>query len=265
MKVLVLTSGRRGLASRCLPALVASRHVQVAGVVLAHGGSPNRRRAVMRRIRKTVAIGPLGALNGLRLRRWYADTATEDIVSLAQRHEVPLLETRFINSEPTRALFRSLGADLGLSLGNPYIAPSVFSIPQYGMVNVHGELLPEFQGAQGIIWPLYEGSTETGFTIHQIDARIDTGDILFQKRIPILLRPTLRETVEETLRLMRDQVPAALASVCENYENLRTQARPQGPGRSYTTPSFRQFSRMLRNHRALYARVAGLAGEPGSA
>ncbi|CAN5652429.1 hypothetical protein BH23GEM9_BH23GEM9_22580 [soil metagenome] len=265
MRVAVLTSGRRGLASRCLPALVASPHVQVAGVVLAHGGSPNRRRAVMRRIRKTLAIGPLGALNGLRLRRWYADTRTDDIVELAQRHEVPLFETRFINSEPTRALFRSLAADLGLSLGNPYIAPSVFSIPKYGMVNVHGELLPEFQGAQGIIWPLYEGCTETGFTIHQIDASIDTGDILFQKRIPIVLRPTLRRTVEESLDEVRSQVPPAVAWVCENYEDLRSQARPQGPGRTYTTPSFRQFSRMLRNHRAMYRHHTTLAGEAGNA
>ena len=59
-------------------------------------------------------------------------------------------------------------ADLGLALGNGFIGPSIFTIPCFGMVNIHSEMLPEFRGAQSFIWPIYEGVGWMGFTIHQI-------------------------------------------------------------------------------------------------
>jgi methionyl-tRNA formyltransferase len=228
--------------------------------VLAQAASPNRKQAFRRKITKTLKIGIFGALNGVRLRGWYEDRGSEDIVALAQRYDVPLFETVYINSEQTRQLFRQADADLGLSLGNGYIGESVFSIPKNGMINVHGEILPDFQGAQSIIWPIFEGRNETGFTIHQIDKHIDTGDILFQKRCPIVLYPTLRETVEKTLAIVGDQIPEALTWVCENYKDLKKEAKAQGAGRSYTTPSISQFRRMLRNHKVMYERAKRLDG-----
>jgi methionyl-tRNA formyltransferase len=128
------------------------------------------------------------------------------------------------------------------------------------MINVHSEILPDFRGAQSIIWPIFEGRNETGFTIHQIDRHIDTGEILFQKRYPIVLCPTLSETVERTSEIIREEIPEALAWVCQNYEQLKEQAQPQGKGKSYTTPSFSEFRRMLRNHKAMYQHVNNVQG-----
>ena len=257
MRIVILTCNPKGVASRVLPVLCGREPIDIAGVVLAHGVSPNRKRNIRRKIEKTLKIGLFGALNGIRMRRWYADDGVEDIRSLCKSLNVELRETPSINCDTTKKLFREAKADLGLSLGNGYIPKGVFSIPTYGMINIHTEILPEFQGAQGVIWPIYEGRTETGFTIHQIDENIDTGDILFQKRIPIRFFPSLRDTVRHNVSTVRAMVPDAFVHVCENYLPLKEKAIPQGAGKSYTTPSLWEFLRMVKHNRAMYKEDPG--------
>jgi methionyl-tRNA formyltransferase len=254
MRVVILTSFPRGLPARCLQRLLQSEAVTVAGVVVAEASARPGRRMLLRKAGKVLRIGPLGALNGLRLRRWYRDDDTEDVAELARRHGLPVTTVPFVNSDATRHAFRHANSDLGISLGNGYIAESIFSLPRHGMINVHGEMLPEFRGAQSVIWPIHEGLEETGFCIHQIDRHIDTGAILWQQRYPISFASTLRDTVERTSRVVRAEIPAALQYVCENYGALRQQAHPQGPGRSWTTPSLREFVRMTKNNRSFYER-----------
>ncbi len=239
-----------GLASRCLPELCASPQLKVVGVVLAKRATSRPWRRFKKKLKKTVRIGLLGAINGLRLRRWYA-AETEPIEIVAARCHAPLFHTQGINCEQTVSVLRSLDAELGLSLGNSYIAERVFSVPRYGMINVHGEILPDYQGALSILWPIYEGRGETGFTIHRIDKQIDTGDILLQRRYPIRFYGSLEATVRQNLAAIRQDVPPAVRYVCEHYAELAERAQKQVGGRSYTTPTFRQFLRMLRNHRNL--------------
>lgn len=250
-RLVVLTCLEREIASRCLPALCANPALEVALVLLAHGGSPNARRARWRRLRKILRIGPLGAINGVRMRAWYQDRDAEPIAPLCARLGVRFEETPFLNCDRTRELFREADADLGLSLGNGYIAPSVFSIPRRGMINIHTEILPDYQGAQSVLWPIHEGRRETGFTIHQVAPKIDAGDILYQERYPIEFQATLGATVEHMMSVARGRIPAAFSYVCEHYDELRAKAAPQGAGRTFTTPSWWQYRRMVRNHEAL--------------
>lgn len=247
-RLIVLTCRRRGSASRCLAALVEHPLLEVASVVLAHGGSPKPSRTFSRKLAKVLRIGPLGALNGIRMRRWYADDTAPELAEECRRLKVPLVEVPWINDERTREVFRAIDADLGISLGNGYIAPSVFSIPRHGMINLHTEILPEFQGAQAVIWAIHEGRRETGFTIHQVAKAIDAGDILLAERYPIEFEPTLRGTVERMLRVARSRIPAAVARTCAEYEVRRAAAVPQSPGRSFTTPSLWAFLRMRREN-----------------
>ena len=250
MRVIILTCLRRA-ASACLPELVRSDDIDVAGVVLATGPSLNKRRTLWRNMKKASRIGILGALNGLRMRKWFAREGLEDIETLCRQMGVPFYETPAISNDRTRQLFRQADADLGLSLGNGYIGKSVFSIPRYGMINLHMERLPKYQGAASVIWAIFEGETTSGLTIHQIDDRIDTGDILYQEEYPIVFQPDLEATVRKTLEVGRKGVPKAMRHVVENYLELRGRAKPQGQGQSRTTPTIWQFVRMVRNNRRL--------------
>jgi len=70
------------------------------------------------------------------------------------------------------------------------LPPPVLSRPRFGCINVHTSLLPRWRGAAPIQRAILAGDTETGITIMQMDAGLDTGDILYQQSCPILADDT---------------------------------------------------------------------------
>ena len=259
MKLVLLTSYRMGAASECLPLLFESRQCDVARVIVTRGKAASHARRLRQKVKKAMRIGLLGALNGIRMRSWYDGPPTADIVELCGRMGIPVFETDQTNSDETVRLMQEAGADIGLSLGNGYIAQRVFSAPRFGMINVHGERLPQYQNAQSVIWPIYNLEPTTGLTVHQIDRSIDTGTILYREEFPIAFRPSLEDTVRATTQITRKRTPAAVRYVCENYERLLAEAIPQAKGRAFTTPTIGQFVRMVRNNRLLFEKF-GHAG-----
>jgi methionyl-tRNA formyltransferase len=250
-RVVVLTSSRSGIAAYCLPELCDSPKLSIAGVIVA--GAPRRSwRRIRLKLRKLLRIGIGGALNGIRMRGWFASAQTPDVGSICARHGVPLFEVPQINSDETVEVLRRLEPDLGLSLGNSYIAPRIFNLPRLGMINVHGERLPEYQNAQSVIWPIYHNETRTGLSIHQIDKGIDTGVILHREDFDILFAPRLKDTVRGTIAITQARTLSAARFVCENYAELAVKASAQAPGRVFTTPSIFQYARMVWNNRRLY-------------
>src|SRR5205085_3801048 len=181
--------------------------------------------------------------NGIRMRRWFFDEPAnrlglEPVGAVCARYGIPRHVVPTVNCDETRDVMRRLNADLGVSLGNSYIARSVFSIPRYGMINIHHELLPEFAGAQSVLWQLHEGSAVTGYTVHQINAAIDGGAILHRREIPIDFKPTLHETVVATCAALYVRSIDGLLETLDRYETLApaAAAQPSEHRRSFTTP-----------------------------
>ncbi|MBC8025160.1 MAG: methionyl-tRNA formyltransferase [Steroidobacteraceae bacterium] len=65
------------------------------------------------------------------------------------------------------------------------LPPPVLSLPRLGCVNIHGSLLPRWRGAAPIQRAILAGDAETGVTIMQLDAGLDTGPTLLERRHPI--------------------------------------------------------------------------------
>ena len=152
-------------------------------MILSKGIIVNRRKYFKRKIKKALKIGLFGVLNGIRMRKWYSiDTRKycdpKSIQDLCKKYNIMLNLTPSVNCSQTIQYFKDANADIGLSLGNGYIGSKIFSIPKFGMINIHHEELPSYQNASSIIWQLYNNSNKTGYTIHKIDKNIDTGDIL---------------------------------------------------------------------------------------
>jgi methionyl-tRNA formyltransferase len=88
-------------------------------------------------------------------------------------------------------IFRSLHPDLAVVVAFGQIFPqALLDIPRYGFINVHSSLLPAYRGAAPINRAIINGDAETGVTIMQLDAGMDTGAILFQDPMPILPQDT---------------------------------------------------------------------------
>jgi len=103
------------------------------------------------------------------------------------------------NNDEFRAQITSLQPDAIIVVGYGRIIPQwMIDLPRFGNINLHASLLPKYRGAAPIQWAIARGETVTGVTTMQIDAGLDTGDILLQKEIPI--NPTnTAETLAPTL------------------------------------------------------------------
>ena len=256
MKIVILTSSLSGMAAYHLPWLSQSPDCEICMVIYNEGQLTSKKNHFRKKITKMFSIGLLGALNGIRMRKWFNKDQEkyvkfENVDSYCSRHGISFRKVSQLNSAATRDLFRESGAEIGLSLGNGYIGKKLFTIPRYGMLNVHHEILPDYQNAQSIIWQLYNGSSTTGYTIHKIDEQIDTGEIVYQQKIPIVFEHNLAETVAHTSAQLLKASALGLLYVFKHFDELFANARQQGKGRSYTTPSFKQYRQMVRNFRKL--------------
>ena len=256
MKIVILSTSPYGTLGHHLPSLFECKEVEIAMVIVSPGTVSSKSKKYKRLFRKIMKIGVLGAMNGVKMRKWYTEdiknyTDITNAETFCKEHGIPFATTPSTNSKETQQLFAESGAEIGLSLGNGYITQKVFDIPKYGMINIHHELLPQYQNAQSIIWEIYNGSSDTGYTIHKINKKIDKGEILFQEKVPILFKDTLAETVACNYARLFDASAIGLVKLLSNFKEYYAQAKPQGTGVSYTTPSYRQFLKIQQQFKKL--------------
>ncbi len=85
-----------------------------------------------------------------------------------------------------QTLFASLGADVAVVAAYGLILPRmILDAPTYGCINVHASLLPRWRGAAPIQRAILAGDQETGVTIMQMEAGLDTGPMLATVTTPI--------------------------------------------------------------------------------
>jgi len=111
-------------------------------------------------------------------------------------------------------LLRSLEPDLVVCMGLPWkIPPDALAVPPLGWLNGHPSLLPAHRGPVPFAWAIRAGDEETGVTYHFMDADLDTGPVVVQRRFPIgeyvepdefyaRIGPVMVETLGEALRLV---------------------------------------------------------------
>jgi len=99
------------------------------------------------------------------------------------------------------------------------LPPALLSLPPRGCVNVHASLLPRWRGAAPIQHALLAGDAQTGVSIMQMDAGLDTGPVLAQRSLPILATDT-SSTLHEKLAALG---AALLLEVLSTWPNASPQ------------------------------------------
>jgi methionyl-tRNA formyltransferase len=109
-------------------------------------------------------------------------------------HGIPVAQPRGLrldgkypeDASQARAALESAAPDLMVVAAYGLILPQwVLDLPRLGCLNIHASLLPRWRGAAPIHRAIEAGDAETGITIMQMDAGLDTGDMLLVERLPI--------------------------------------------------------------------------------
>ena len=121
---------------------------------------------------------------------------------LAVTRGLEVFQPERIKDEASQARIREVGADAMVVVAYGQILPaSLIDAPRLGTLNVHASLLPRHRGPAPIEWSILSGDAETGVTIMQMDAGVDTGPILAQARMPLPPDATARLLEGQLARL----------------------------------------------------------------
>lgn len=135
---------------------------------------------------------------------------------------------------------QALDADVMVVAAYGLLLPqAVLDIPRHGCLNIHGSLLPRWRGAAPVQRAILAGDTETGIGIMQMEAGLDTGPVLLEKKIPITGDDTAASLFAKLTELGASSIVEALA----NLPSLV--ARPQpAEGVTYAHKLAREESRI---------------------
>ncbi len=98
---------------------------------------------------------------------------------------IPVLQPEKLRNPEFLAQLRALEANLFIVVAFRMLPEIVWSMPALGTFNLHGSLLPRYRGAAPINWAVINGDSETGVTTFFLQHEIDTGNIIFQDKLPI--------------------------------------------------------------------------------
>ena len=191
------------------------------------------------------------------------ELSASPVKQAAQRLGLPVYQPERIRRPEAQAHLASLAPEIMVVVGYGQIIPqSVIDIAPRGIVNVHASLLPEYRGAAPIQWAIVNGETRTGVTTMQINAGLDTGDILLARDTPIEPEETAIE-LSERLAVMGAEL------LVETFNRLAQGAiapRPQDDAQASLAPILKKEDGAISwaaTAAAIHNRVRGLVPWPG--
>ncbi len=125
----------------------------------------------------------------------------------ALSHNIPVFQPKKVRDAECMEILRSYQADIMIVIAFGQILPQeILEMTPYGCVNVHASLLPKYRGAAPIQWSIIDGEEVTGITTMQMDAGLDTGDMIQKVEITI--------ESNETGGSLHDKLASAGAKLC---------------------------------------------------
>lgn len=130
-----------------------------------------------------------------RLNAWRPLTRPYSARDVARRHGVPVYTPPKINApEFVRVLRETIRPDLLISIAaSQILRRAVLEIPRLGCINLHSAPLPRYQGMMPNFWTMVHGEREAAVTVHEMVEKLDAGDIILQRPVPILPGDSLHD------------------------------------------------------------------------
>ncbi len=174
----------------------------------------------------------------------------------AQSFGVPLYFVGNYHAEESIRLMKTANADLGIIYGTNIVKETVFAIPRLGSINLHQGFAPIYRGGPAIFWELFNGEKEIGLTVHYVAAKVDTGDIIIQNRLPLVYDfkhgAKFENFISEYSRNLKEPSAQIVTEAVRLIAENKAQRQPQNTskGKRYRLPTKKEkdeLRRLLRN------------------
>lgn len=137
---------------------------------------------------------------------------------LAIENNIQVFQPLKIRDEYQKIL--DMNPDIIITAAYGQIIPDiVLNYPKYGAINVHGSLLPKLRGGAPIHHAIINGDKEIGVTIMYMDKRMDAGDIISQRAIPLTIDMNLDIAYEKLAIIGRDLLIETIPSIINGTNN----------------------------------------------
>ena len=148
-----------------------------------------------------------------------SELAPTIVKSKALELGLPVIEVEDLKSEEFEKTLKELNPDLFVVVAFRILPKNILEIPRIGSINLHASLLPKYRGAAPIHWAVIKGEVETGCTIFFLDEKVDTGNIILQKKIPIGDNDTTGDIYSKLMEEGSEQLLVAIDLIeSDNYD-----------------------------------------------
>ena len=155
------------------------------------------------------------------------------VKSFAAEKGLTIFSPEKVGSSESLARLTKLDADLFVVIAyGQYIPQSILALPAHGSINLHPSLLPKYRGSSPIQWAIANGDTVTGATILYVSEKMDSGDIILQREVPICsednavtLEPVLAQVGAELLMEAVDQIRRGTVMSTPQNDALASEVR----------------------------------------
>ncbi|MGP1346953.1 MAG: methionyl-tRNA formyltransferase [Phycisphaerales bacterium] len=160
------------------------------------------------------------------------------VAAVAKKYGVPVHESADVNSEEFRAKLREQGVEFIVSISGTqlYRRPLRDQTP-HGIVNCHGALLPKYRGLMPSFWTLANGETEGGVSVHFVDAKLDNGPIVVQRRYKIHRHDTLEDVMARSKDLAAEAIIEAVRAIESGIPNEALLPNPAAEQTHFSMPT----------------------------
>lgn len=142
--------------------------------------------------------------------------AFSPVKQVALDNNLKLMQPESLKESSVIEEIKNINPDLIIVVAYGKILPKeILKIPKYGVINVHGSLLPNYRGAAPIQWAVLNGDTKSGISIIEVSEKLDAGDILKSEEIKI----AYEDTTESLFAKMIEVGKKALKEVIIQIQN----------------------------------------------
>ncbi len=192
LKVIILTHGG---AERFLEILSAVAEVEIVGVFVET--ATIKERPFIEKLKRSIRYDGYFATGKKLVSRFLPtdggvsddalaiERGQDSLAEFARKLNLPLTKVNDFHSDEAIALLKAAEADLGILYGTNIVREGIFGMPRLGSINIHQGLAPLYRGGPTIFWELLNGEREVGITVHFVASKVDTGDIVLQKTVPL--------------------------------------------------------------------------------